>query len=106
MRLLKDEELDLVNGTSFWQDTFEATINQIEEMLGEPTYFTNDGTDKVNVEWNAQTSSGLPFTIYDWKEYRPIGRTETIRWHVGGHSPLETDEALMEILELLASIEG
>jgi hypothetical protein len=102
MRLLKTEsELQQVNGTSFHNHTFTATPQQLIDLLGEPTYDSNDGEDKVNLEWVCETESGKVFTIYDWKEYRRIEMDEDIEWHVGGRNSSDTAEAIFEIINAL-----
>ena len=45
------------SGTSFQNVTFEASINQLIKILGEPTEEDNTGEDKVNFEWELQTSN-------------------------------------------------
>jgi hypothetical protein len=46
-----------------------------------------------------ETESGDVFTVYDWKEYRPLEEDEVIEWHVGGHSAGVTDQAVGEMME-------
>jgi hypothetical protein len=89
------------NGTSFHDDTFRASVADLRKILGEPTYECNDGSDKVNFDWTMETKDGEVFTVYDWKEYRPLRETETIEWHIGGHSGLITYKALEEIKSAL-----
>ena len=92
---------NLVSGTSFFGTTITATIDQLEEVIGEPTYEENTGEDKVNFEWDMQLEDGTVFTIYDWKEYRPIYRDEKIVWHIGGRNKDNTDKALEELSKLI-----
>ena len=61
------------SGTSFFGTTIRTTVNNLIENIGEPTFEENTGDCKVNFEWELETESGKVFTIYDWKEYRPIG---------------------------------
>ncbi len=91
------------NGTSFHNSVILASVNEIIEILGEPQYQSNDGEDKVNFEWDCETEEGDVFTIYDWKEYRPISKDEEIKWHIGGDSRLITSKALKE-LELMFTL--
>jgi hypothetical protein len=95
--------LQATNGTSFYNHTFIASVNQIEKILGEPA-FEGSSDGKVNFEWVAETNSGHIFTIYDYKEYRTISLDESIRWHIGGHSGFITEEALSEIKEELEKL--
>jgi hypothetical protein len=87
------------NMTSFHGDVIQCTVSDLRSILGEPRYQGNDGTDKVNFDWVMETESGDVFSVYDWKEYRPIGENEVIEWHVGGHSGEVTDQALNEIAD-------
>jgi len=91
-------------GTSFHRHTIQASVEDLFAILGKPYDEENTGKDKTNFEWVAETESGKVFTIYDWKEYRPISRTEGITWHIGGHSAMDTSEALQELEEALSSI--
>jgi len=90
-----------IAGTSFFGTTFPATVNQLVEALGEPTHEENDGTDKVNFEWDMELEDGTVFTIYDWKEYREIGLDEMIDWHIGGKNESDTDKVLEELSKLI-----
>jgi hypothetical protein len=92
------------NGTSFHDTTFFASVSDLRKILGEPYSEQNDGSDKCNFDWVMETEDGTIFTVYDWKEYRPLNEFEGIRWHVGGHSGLDTMKALEEIEEALASL--
>lgn len=85
------------NGTSFHDVTFVASVNQLTEAFGEPTYQDNSGSDKVNFEWVMETAGGKVFTIYDWKEYRRLSKSEPIEWHIGSHNKITCLQALEEI---------
>ena len=89
-------------GTSFHDSTITASVNELIAVMGEPVYQGNDGEDKVNFEWEMETEDGEVFTVYDWKEYRPISRSEQIEWHIGGNGRRITEKALEELLEKLA----
>ena len=89
------------SGTSFQNVTFEASINQLIKILGEPTEEDNTGEDKVNFEWELQTSNGDVFTVYDWKEYRWIDKDEKIEFHLGGRNKFHTLVAKDEIIDNL-----
>lgn len=93
-----------VNLTSFHNTVVHATVRQLRQILGEPACEQNDGEDKVNFEWEMETESGTPFTVYDWKEYRQIGEDEEIEWHIGGRRSIETEEAAIEISNALAKL--
>ena len=89
------------SGTSFQNVTFEASINQLIKILGEPTEEDNTGEDKVNFEWELQTSNGDVFTVYDWEEYRVLEMNEKIEWHIGSFNSSISSDAKNEILNLL-----
>lgn len=90
------------SGTSFHNVTFRATVNEIARVCGEP-YEYGDPDDKVQYEWDMETSKGKVFTIYDWKEYRRFGRDRTIEWHIGAHDYDTSERAFSEILKALDS---
>jgi len=81
------------NGTSFHGETISASVNDLIRILGEPTNEQNDGSDKVNFEWEMELDNGEVFTVYDWKEYRRISKTEIIEWHIGSLEPQTSIDA-------------
>jgi hypothetical protein len=89
------------SGTSFHYSTVRASVNELIKIIGEPTYESNDGEDKVNIEWELEDDNGDVVTIYDWKEYRKIGHDEKIEWHIGGMRKDITDNAKGEIEYML-----
>jgi hypothetical protein len=90
--------------TSFHGSEFKATPAQLRKAFGEPASDQNDGSDKVNLEWELETNSGKMITIYDWKEYRRINDNDMICWHIGGAEQEDTEEALQEIKTYLKGI--
>ena len=92
---------NLIAGTSFFGTTFPASVNQLVEVIGQPTYEGNDGEDKTNFEWSMELEDGTIFSIYDWKEYRAIGLDEVIDWHIGGKNGDNTIKALNELSKLI-----
>ena len=89
------------SGTSFHGVTLTVTPQKLIDVLGEPDFFDNDGQDKVNMEYNLETEDGIVFTIYDWKEYRPLQMDEKIEFHIGGFSYSQCAEAKNEVLRLI-----
>jgi hypothetical protein len=89
------------NGTSFHDTTIRCSVNDLREILGEPINESNDGSDKVNFEWEMETDDGYAFTVYDWKEYRPLDEYEIIEWHIGGYNGRITEQAKKEIIKFL-----
>ncbi len=85
--------------TSFHGSVIQCTVSDLRSILGEPRYQGNDGKDKVNFDWVMETESGDVFTVYDWKEYRPLDENEVIEWHVGGRSGEVTNQAVNEMAD-------
>ena len=90
-----------VDGTSFHGVVIRATVNQLTSAFGDPTIVDNTGEDKTNYEWDMETNEGEVFTIYDWKEGRPIGKDEFVTWHIGAKSKSVSNDAEREILKAL-----
>ena len=91
-----------LNGTSFHDTTINCSVSTLKKVLGEPDCDINDGEDKVNFEWDMETSNGDVFTVYDWKEYRSLNENEMIEWHIGGHNGSVTEQAKHEIRNAIA----
>jgi hypothetical protein len=89
------------NGTSFHNTTIKTTVNELTRVLGEPSYTGDFSEDKVTVEWICERENGDIITIYDWKEYRSLGKDEKIEFHLGGHSQLITFNGKEDLVELL-----
>ena len=89
------------DGTSFNGVTIRATVEQLTNAFGDPTMDSNWGDDKVNFEWEMETDEGEVFTIYDWKEGRPLGLNDYITWHIGARSKSVANDAEREILKKL-----
>lgn len=87
-------------GTSFHDTVIVATPAELTAALGTPTFGDNDGQDKVNMEWCLQLD-GKPFTIYDWKEYKPLNMNNEYEWHIGGHNRTVTENALAALIKML-----
>ena len=90
----------LTDGTSFHGVTIRTSVEQLTKAFGEP-YENNTGEDKVNFEWEMETEEGEVFTIYDWKEYRPLQRDEYVTWHIGAKSKSVSNDAERELLKAL-----
>lgn len=84
MKISKLTNLTSVSGTSFHGDTLTTSYSRLVQILGNPIYYKNTGTDKVNIDFTAYLGGDI-FTIYDWKYYRVIEPTEIITWHIGAH---------------------
>lgn len=70
--------------TGYYGNFIEASFFDLVHLFGLPSI--NNGEDKVNYEWELQTEDGIPFTLYDWKYYRPLLIEEPIIWHIGADS--------------------
>jgi hypothetical protein len=90
--------------TSFHDTTIGTTVHTLRQLLGEPDYEGNDGEDKVNYEWEMETSDGDVFTVYDWKEYKVLDEHEIIEFHIGGHSKAVTEQAKNEMYEAMNNL--
>jgi hypothetical protein len=93
-------------GTSFFDVKISATINQLTQILGKPTYDTPSGDGKAQKEWVCETSDGILFTIYDWKLYRSLENDEVITWHIGSHSLKNSIKSADEMNDLLEYFKG
>lgn len=89
------------NGTSFHGVVFSATPQKLIDLFPNSFYNQNDGEDKSNFDFTLETEDGNVFTIYDWKEYRPLKMNEIIQWHIGGFDEQTCLQAKAEVLELL-----
>lgn len=88
-------------GTSFLGHKVVTSVSKLRKALGTPAYKGNDGEEKTNFEW-AGLYKDHPVSVYDWKEYRPISRTEEISFHLGGKNEFilqEFKEALEKKLQ-------
>jgi len=88
-------------GTSFHGTTIRTTAGKLKKLFPNSYYAQNDGEDKTNYDFTLETEDGDVFTIYDWKEYRPINDNETIEFHIGGNSSTVTVKAKNELIQML-----
>ena len=93
-----------IGGTSFHNIVVKCSLSTLIKVLGKPEYSGNDGEDKINFEWEMETSEGDVFTVYDWKEYRSLNENEMIEWHIGGANKYTTEQARKEIREAIVKI--
>ena len=89
------------SGTSFHGVVFSATPQQLIDLFPDSYNEQNDGEDKVNFDFTLENENGDVFTIYDWKEYRPLEMNENIEWHIGGRNQETCLQGKAEVLELL-----
>lgn len=74
--------------TSFWK---------LEELFGNPTYYSTDLQQKVNCEWKLRRGNRI-VTIYDWKMTRIP--EANYNWHVGGKRKEDITAFLEDFPEL------
>ena len=89
------------SGTSFYDITITTTPQKLIDALGEPQFGDNSGQDKSNFDFICETEDGDVFTIYDWKEYRPLKMNEIVTFHIGGNSKFVTMTAKTELEDIL-----
>lgn len=104
------KSIDFTNaiGTSFWNDTINANVNELVNILGVKPI--KDFCDETKFQWVLEYHSEIlnktfPFTIYDYKEdwdqhtrkYSDTSPrtndylyTTKIDWHIGGKSADDT----------------
>jgi hypothetical protein len=82
-------------GTSFHGSEIRTTAGKLKALFPDSYDESNDGRDKTNYDFTLQDDDGNIVTIYDWKEYRPIGDNEMINFHIGGMSQDITERARM-----------
>lgn len=61
----------------------------------------NNGSDKVNFDFDFELLDGTQFTVYDWKEYRKLEMDEVVEFHIGGNDTMDClkgKEALEQVL--------
>lgn len=106
--LISKTEFNNVIGTSYYNDTINASVNELVNILGvKPIMCFND---KTKFQWSLEYHSEIlnktfPFTIYDYKEdwdqhtrkYSDTSSrvndylyTTKIDWHIGGKSADDT----------------
>ncbi len=89
-----------INGTHFQGVTINTTFKELTSKVGNPQHEYNCGEDKSNFNWTCETEDGTVFTIYDWKEYRPLKEDEVVEFHIGSHSKENSLKAFNELKKL------
>jgi hypothetical protein len=89
------------SGTSFHGTRITTTVGKLKKLFPNSYYDNNNGEDKSNYDFELETDNGDVFTIYDWKEGRPIGDNEKITFNIGGFSSTVTIQAKNELLRQL-----
>ena len=92
MKILPVSNSDKINGTSFHGGTILASCNDIRSKLDIDVSIY--GGDKTNFEFELELEDGTPFTIYDWKEGDWVDEDTTLYYHIGAHTPEDSEKAL------------
>lgn len=71
---------NLLFGTSFHGHEILTSVDELTKLFEEP--YKNDFEPKVQYEWELEYEN-IPFSIYDWKEYRYFESDEKIWFHIG-----------------------
>lgn len=73
-----------------------ATLEELIQVFGLPTYVLEDPREKVQTEWTLEID-GVVATIYNWKTgSTPAGQ---YRWHIGGFGRGEVDLVQRAVLQ-------
>jgi hypothetical protein len=103
IRRLAREEMFKVNGTSFHGQVVKTTREKLANAFGKPESYSS--WHKTTYEWDCVVDGldgeEIPFTIYDWKEYRPIGSDEVIEWHIGAKTDADAVYAFLAVVGAL-----
>ena len=102
--MVKETDFNNINGTSFFNNTINASVNELISILGIEPFKCFD--DKTKFEWRLEyhgetLNKKFPFTIYDYKEdwdrysnnshgVNDYLYTTKIDWHIGGKSGNDT----------------
>lgn len=90
MRITKLSDPYAINGTSFHNGIVRSSVHEIERVLGIEADRVFD--EKVSYEFDLEVN-GIPFTIYDWKEWS-VSYDGLIDFHIGSHTIEGTREAV------------
>jgi hypothetical protein len=87
MRVIRDKaEASKKTSGSSLGGYINITYPRLVSILGEPTFDTPSGDNKVQKEWVVEYNGGI-FTIYDWKTYDvDYTMTELGEFNVGGRT--------------------
>ena len=98
--LLEDQVKGKTTGSSL-KGYINCTYQDLIRVLGEPTYSTPSGDNKVQKGWVVEYN-GEVFTVYDWKTFDPeYTMNELDQFHIGGKT-----DAYDFFLELKEMIDG
>ena len=98
------KEITNWKSSSFHGTKIKATPYDLMNLAGQfniEYYSGNDGKDKTNFDFAFETEDGLQFTVYDWKEYKPIDPHSSYTFHIGGQNQYDTIKGKEVLLKLL-----
>lgn len=81
-RVYEKKAKDKLIGSSH-RGSIDVSYYRLVELFGEPNK-VNSGDGKSRYEWILE-HNGYFFSIYDWKENKPIN--EVTQFQIGGHEP-------------------
>jgi len=90
--------------SSFHGTTIDTTPNSLLDLAKKNNLSYNDyndGEDKTNFDFSFQAGKDLQFTVYDWKEYRPLDLDREYSFHIGGVDKKSTDKARNILVKLI-----
>jgi len=86
LTVFHDTDAPSTAGTYKVDTLMGPNYSQLVNFLGDPTYSSPSGDNKVQKEWVVEFNDEL-FTIYDWKTYSVYETKNTLdSWSVGGKS--------------------
>lgn len=59
--------------------------DEIVNVFGNPSWFSDDEGSKVQAEWDIRFDNGVRASIYDYKSLMPLN--SILNWSIGGNSP-------------------
>ena len=86
LTVFHDTDAPCTGGTHKVDTLMGPNYSQLVNFLGDPTFSTPSGDNKVQKEWVVEFNDEL-FTIYDWKTYSVYETMNTLdTWSIGGKS--------------------
>ena len=97
LTVFHDTDAPSTAGTYKVDTLMGPNYSQLVNFLGDPTYSSPSGDNKVQKEWVVEFNDEL-FTIYDWKTYSVYETMNTLdTWSIGGKS---SASGLVEYLKI------
>lgn len=92
-KVLQEEQVgSAINGTGLRGYLHGYSYERLVEALGEPTYTTASGDDKVQKEWVLRFERDGRYvyaTLYDWKTYDAYHTCHILStWNIGGRDSM------------------